>query len=157
VSRDDRPPLPHVIARLAREATPVTPLPSPALRCARWLLIAIAAAAIITVALGLRPHVGARLQDVQFVATAIATFAIAVIAAASAFVLSVPGRGHRHAVRALPLLAVLPWAMVLWSRLTAAAGSAGPIAQLAATPWHPACVVLILTIADRAALLTPTR
>lgn len=145
----DRPQLPRLIAQLARDATPVTPLPSPAIRCGAWLLSATAAAAIVTIVLGLRPHVGAHLQDTRFVAAAIATFGLAVAAAASAFVISVPGNGDRPGIRALPLLAVLPWATLLWWRLTAAASADGiePIALLAATRWHPVCVLLILTIA----------
>jgi hypothetical protein len=140
----DRSPLPRLIAQLARDATPVTPLPPPSARWMTWALKAAAAAAIVTILLGLRPDVDACVHDPRFVAAALATLALALTAAAGAFALSVPGAGARRAVRACPLLAAAAWATLLWLRLTAAGGE--PITQLAATPWHPACVLLILSV-----------
>jgi hypothetical protein len=139
----ERPPLPRVIAQLARDATPVVPLPPPSVRWMSWALKAAAAAAIVTILLGLRPDVGARVHDPRFVAAALVTLALALTAAAGAFTLSVPDAGARRAVRAWPLLAVSAWATLLWLRLTA---SGEPVTQLAATPWHPACVLLILSV-----------
>jgi len=139
----ERPPLPRVIAQLARDATPVAPLPPPSARLTTWTLKAATAAAIVTILLGLRPDVVVRLRDPRFIAAAVVTLAIALAAAAAAFVLSVPGAGPRRVMRAMPLLAAAAWGMLLWVRLTAAGE---PVTQLAATPWHPACVVLILSV-----------
>lgn len=139
----ERSPLPLVIARLARDARPVAPLPSPSARWITWTLGAAVAAAIVTMLLGLRHDVTARLHDARFVAAAAVTFALALTAAAGAFVLSVPGAGARRVVRVVPLLAALAWGTLLWLRLSAAGA---PVTQLAATPWHPVCVLLILSI-----------
>jgi hypothetical protein len=141
--KPERPPLALVIARLARDARPVAPLPSPSARWITWALKAAAAAAIVTILLGLRHDVVARLRDPRFIVAALVTLAVALSAAAGAFVLSVPGAGSRRVVRAVPLLAASAWAALLWLRLSTAGE---PVTQLAATPWHPACVLLILSV-----------
>jgi hypothetical protein len=141
--KPERSPLPLVIARLAKDATPVTPLPSPLARWGRWTLRAIAAGAIVTVLLGLRPDIAARAVDARFVVAALFTGGLALSAAAAAFILSVPGAAGGRVARVVPLMSAIAWATLLWTRLTAIGD---PIAQIVATPWHPVCVLLILSV-----------
>ena len=143
----ERPPLPLVIARLARDAAPVTPLPSPFVRWSAWTLTAFAAGAIVTIVLGLlpslRPVVDAPVRDPGFLLAAIVTGGLALAAAGGAFVLSVPGAARDRIARVTPLLAAIAWAALLWTRLVTIGD---PLPQIAATPWHPVCIFLILSV-----------
>jgi hypothetical protein len=143
----ERPPLPLVIAQLARDAAPVEPLPSPLARWCAWTLSAIVAGVIVTILLGflprLRPVVAAPVHDPRFVLAALATGGLALLAAGAAFALSVPGAARGRFVRIVPWLAAIAWAAVLRTRLVAIGD---PVAQIVTTPWHPVCVLLILTI-----------
>ncbi len=141
--KPERSPLPLVIAQLARDAAPVTPLPSPLARWCLWALTAMAAAATVTVLLGVRPDIAARVRDARFVVAALLTCALALTAAAGAFVLSVPGAAGGRIVRVVPLMPAIAWAALLWTRLTAIGD---PVAHIVATPWHPVCVQLILSV-----------
>jgi hypothetical protein len=145
--KPERPPLPLVIAQLARDAAPVTPLPSPIERWREWTLKAVIASSIVTILIGflprLRPVVEAHVREPGFVFAAFATCGLALIAAAAAFILSVPGAACGRAARVAPLLAAMAWAAVLWTRLVTLGD---PVARIVATPWHPVCVLLILSI-----------
>jgi hypothetical protein len=140
--KPERPSLPLVIAALARAGVPITPLPSPSARWGRWTLQALAAGVVATVLLRLRPDAAARLHDPFFMMTALVTLGLALTAAAGAFALSVPGARGRVA-RWLPLLPAIAWAALLSTRLAA---TGAPLARLAATPFHPVCVLLILSV-----------
>ncbi len=143
----ERPPLPFVIARLARDAAPVTPLPSPFVRWSVWTLTAIVSGTIITILLGLlprlRPVVDAPVRDPGFLLAALVTGGLALAAAGGAFVLSVPGAMRDRIARVVPLLAAIAWAALLWMRLVTIGD---PLPQIAATPWHPVCIFLILSV-----------
>lgn len=145
--KPERPPLPLVIAQLARDAAPVTPLPSPFARWATWTLKAVTAAAIVTILVGflprLRPAFAADVRDPRFLLAALLTGGLALTAAGAAFALSVPGVARDRLARVVPLLAAIAWATLLWTRLLAIGH---PVAHIAAVPWHPVCVLLILTI-----------
>jgi hypothetical protein len=136
-------PLPLLIARLARDGAPVAPLPSPLARWSRWTLKAAAAAAIVTLLLGVRPNLGVQVHEARFVLAAIFTASLALAAAARAFRLSVPGASHSRVARLMPLIAILAWAALLWIRMVAI-GS--PMTEIAATPPHPVCILLIVAI-----------
>jgi hypothetical protein len=141
--KPERTPLPFVIAALVRDGAPVTPLPSPWTRLGLWTVKAVSAAAVVTLLFGVRADIGAHLHDVRFIVLALVTIALAVSAAAGAFVLSVPGADRWRAARWLPPIAATAWAALLWTRLDA---MGQPIARLVATRPHPACVLLILSI-----------
>lgn len=141
--KPERAPLPEVIARLARDAKPVRPLPSPLTRWGVWTLMAIAGAGLATVVFGVRHDLALHLRDVRFVLAASFTGILALAAAADAFLLSVPGVSPGRIARTIPLLALIAWGILLWTRMMAIGN---PIAEIAATPRHPACVVLILMI-----------
>jgi hypothetical protein len=141
--KPERSPLPDVIARLARDGTPVTPLPSPFARWGAWTLTATVVAAIVTILLGLRFDLALRVHEAPFILAAVATGILALTAAYGAFVLSVPGAPHDRVVRVVPLIAAIAWAAVLWSWMTAIGD---PVAEIVATPSQPACVLLILSI-----------
>jgi hypothetical protein len=141
--KPERPPLPLLIAQLARDGTPVTPLPSPFVRWCMWTLVAVVAAAIVASLIGLRPALALYLRNSRFLIAAIVTGAVALTAAGGAFVLSVPGASRDRVARAVPLLAIVAWGVLLWTRLREIGD---PVAQIVATPWHPVCVALILSI-----------
>jgi hypothetical protein len=141
--KPDRSPLPFVIARLARDSKPVTPLPSPLARWGVWTLKAAAAAAIVTILLGLRPDLALYLRTPRFIVAAIFTSLLALTAAGIAFMLSVPGALQSRIARVVPLIAVIAWAALIWMRMTAIGD---PIAEIVATPRHPGCVALILIV-----------
>lgn len=141
--KPERAPLPVLIARLARDGVPVTPLPSPLARWRVWTLKAAVAGAIVTIVLGLRPDLALRVREARFILAAAFTGMLALTAAANAFRLSVPGASPGRAARVMPLIAAIAWASLLWIRMSA---SGDPLAQIAATPPHPVCILLILTI-----------
>lgn len=141
--KPERAPLPEVIARLARDATPVTPLPSPLARWGVWTLKAALAAAIVTMLLGVRHDLAFHLRDARFVLAAAFTGLLALTAAADAFLLSVPGVSPGRLAKTMPLIALIAWGTLLWTRMIAIGD---PVAEIAATPRHPACVLLILMI-----------
>ena len=141
--KPERAPLPVVIARLARDGTPVVPLPSPLARWAQWTLMAALAAAIVTILFGVRYDLAFHLRDVRFILAATFTGLLALTAAADAFLLSVPGVSPGRVARTMPLIAAIAWGALLWTRLMA---TGDPVAAIVATPRHPGCVVLILSI-----------
>ena len=124
----------ELIEHLAKNATPVLPLPRPGRRAAAWVLAAAVYVAVFT-ALMLQP--GADVSGARFWLPQLAAIATGICAAAAAFASVVPGYSKRAFV--WPLIAVLVWAGVLL------AGSAGaePASILGAQhEWL--CVGLIL-------------
>lgn len=136
-------PLPLLIARLARDGAPVAPLPSPLVRWSVWTLKAAAAAAIVTLLVGVRPNLGVHVQEARFVLAVILTGTLALTAAANALRLSVPGVSLGRIARLMPLIAIVAWAALSWIRLMAIGN---PMTQIAATHPHPTCALLIVAI-----------
>jgi hypothetical protein len=129
-----------LIVELARSAAPVTPLPSPAVRFARWAAgCAVLLVAFVAVA-GLRPTITGDLARGGFDALAIATLATGLGAGAVAFALSVPGTVRTPLVRALPLAAGGVWFVLLaaWFLRGADAG-----AGASSVPVHLFCIAAI--------------
>ncbi len=141
---NERPDLPLTIARLARSATPVTPLERPSVRVARWAITSTALALVSVAILGVRSDVAAQMVNGWFVARATATLAIVVAAGFVAFLMSVPGAERSRLVRALPVAACLVWAVLLVGTI-AAQGS--PLEVLLRVTPHPSCVLLIVATA----------
>ena len=142
--KSERPDLPLTIARLVRSATPVTPLETPSVRLARWVITSTALVLLTVVILGVRADVTAQMVNGWFVARATATLAIVVGAAIVAVFMSVPGIEPSRLLRALPLAACLVWAVMLVGTLAA---TRSPLDVLLQVTPHPSCVLLIAATA----------
>jgi len=75
-----------------------------------------------------------------FVATAVATLGTALLSAAGAFVLSVPGVERSPLQRAVPLVAGAAWALALVVLLMT---GGSPVERVLALPFHWACLIEI--------------
>lgn len=95
---------PSLIAALGRDASPVRRLRPPLVRATGWLLFAVVLLALLAVGQGLRPDLVERLGDPAFVVTIAAALATGVLAAAAAFLLSLPDRSRLWLLLPLPAL-----------------------------------------------------
>jgi hypothetical protein len=129
----------ELIVELARGAGPVQPLAPPSVRFARWTGAAVLVAAL-GAAIGSRADVLTAVGRPAFVGLAVVTALTALLAAAGAFVLSVPGAERSPLRRVVPIAAGLTWAGALIV-LLAAGGHA--IQRLTALPIHAACIIEI--------------
>src|SRR5262249_23087952 len=86
---------PDLIAALASDATPVRRLRPPLARAAAWLIFAVSLIAAITIVHGLRPDLAERLRQPVFTVGIVASFMTGILAAAVAFLLSLPDRSGR--------------------------------------------------------------
>ncbi len=149
------------IVQLARAAGPVRPLPRPSLRLARWTATTVPMTAFAAMVIGLRADVSIAIAQPRFIGMAVATFVTALISAASALVLSVPGAERSVLQRVLPLLAGGLWALALIVLLTMDGEAArrlllwpihwGCLAEIAGLSMVPGCV--LFTMVRRAAPL----
>ena len=131
----------ELIVQLARAAGPVRPLPGPSVRLARWTAAAVSMTALGVIVIGPRADVLTAIYQPTFVALAVATLGTALLSAAGAFVLSVPGIERSPLQRAVPLLAGGVWALVLVVLLTT---GGNPVQRILALPFHWACVIEIV-------------
>jgi hypothetical protein len=81
----------RLIASLARDLTPVRRLRPAGWRLAAWTAVALAAAAVVTLAIGLRPDLAARLGDPDFANPLLAALVTALVAGWAALAAGVPG------------------------------------------------------------------
>src|SRR5689334_748773 len=125
-----------LIVELARSARPVEPLPSPSARLVRWAVAMIPLMLLAVFAIGPRRDVSVAMSDAGFMGLAAITIITALLAAASALVLSVPGAERSPWQRALPLLSGGAWVVALAYSL-AMEGAA--IDRLLRWPIHVAC------------------
>ena len=98
---------PDLIASLAANATPVRRLRPPVMRAASWLLLAAVVLTLLAINQGIRPDLAQRLREPTFATGLAAPLLTGVLAAAAAFLLSLPDRSR------LWLLLPMP-ALVLW-------------------------------------------
>ena len=98
---------PDLIASLAANATPVRRLRPPAMRAASWLLLAAVVLTLLAINQGIRPDLAQRLREPTFATGLAAPLLTGVLAAAAAFLVSLPDRSR------LWLLLPVP-ALVLW-------------------------------------------
>lgn len=131
----------ELIVQLARAAGPVRPLPGPSVRLARWTAAAVSMTALGVIVIGPRADVLTAIYQPTFVALAVATLGTALLSAAGAFVLSVPGVERSPLQRAVPLVAGGVWALVLVVLLTT---GGDPVQRILALPFHWACVIEIV-------------
>jgi hypothetical protein len=129
-----------LIVALARSAGPVRRLPSPSIRLAQWTAATVALMLVAVVIIGPRANVTTAVSQPAFLLTAIATIFTALLSAASAFVLSIPGAERSAWQRALPLLTFSVWSMSL-AYLLASEGEA--LRRLQQWPFHAACLIEI--------------
>lgn len=128
-----------LIVRLAQSATPVTPLPRPSVRLARWTALAIVAAALAVFVIGPRADVLAALERAPFVGSLVLLLVAMIFSAGAALVASVPGAERSPLVRAVPILALAGW-LGLWLVLALSSTHVGRV-------FHTACAIEILGIA----------
>jgi hypothetical protein len=130
----------ELIVQLARAAGPVRPLPGPSVRLAGWTAAAVPVTALGVIVIGPRADVLTAIYQPTFVALAVATLGTALLSAAGAFVLSVPGAERSPLQRAVPLVAGGVWALVLVALLT---NGGDPVQRVLALPFHWACLIEI--------------
>lgn len=130
----------ELIVQLSRAAGPVTPLPRPSVRLAGWTAAALPVPVLGILVIGPRADIVTAIYEPMFVAIALATLGTALLSAAGAFVLSVPGVERSPLQRAAPLAAGAVWALVLVVLLTA---GGDPVRRLLALPFHWACLIEI--------------
>jgi hypothetical protein len=95
-----------LIHTLAAQARPVRRLRPPFVRAGLWLLLAALILGFLTVSHGLRPQLAERTADPAFAASLIASALTGVLAAVSAFMLSLPDRSRAWVLLPAPALAV---------------------------------------------------
>lgn len=101
----------ELIDALATDLAPVRRLAPPILRCARWLALAAVIVAILGVSRGARPDLLVRFHEPLFALRIVAVIVTAVLAAASAFLISQPDRSDYWAL--LPLPGIIVWLLIL--------------------------------------------
>ena len=129
-----------LIVELARAAHPIRPLPRPSVRLAQWTAALVPLTALCVIVIGPRRDVWHAIQQLTFVGTAAATLVTALLAAAAAFVLSVPGVERSPVQRVMPLAAGGLWALMLAVGLTTGGDA---VRRLAALPFHWLCLIEI--------------
>ena len=97
---------PDLIAALASDATPVRRLRPPLVRAAVWLIFAVSLIAAIAIVHGLRPDLAERLRQPVFTVGIVASFVTGILAAAVAFLLSLPDRSGLWLLLPAPSIAV---------------------------------------------------
>ncbi|MCY1267765.1 Negative regulator of sigma F [compost metagenome] len=95
-----------LIDSLVADATPVRRLHRPSVRVACWLLLAALLLALVALVHGVRPDLALKLQQPVYVTNVAAAIVTGILAAAAAFIASVPGRSRRWLLLPLPSLAV---------------------------------------------------
>lgn len=95
-----------LIAKLAGEAAPVRPLPSPLARLALWLLLVAVVLAFLAAVHGVRADFAVQLRQPTFLVGLAASAATGVLAALAALVASLPDRSRQWLLLPLPTLAV---------------------------------------------------
>jgi hypothetical protein len=96
-----------LISRIAEDAAPVRRLPSPVLRTALWMAIALPSVLLIIFIMSPRPDLGERFTEPNFVIEITMAFATSVTAAFAAFSAIVPGSARWP--RWLVLLPLAVW------------------------------------------------
>lgn len=132
-----------LIARLARDARPVTVLPPPRIRLARWAIVALVSVMAGIVSYGLRGDAASRVWSPDFIVRVVLVTAVAVAAARHALSLSVPGAEPDGMGRLAPPVLLAAWAVVLAAALPASS----PLESLVTVRWHPRCAWQMAAVA----------
>jgi hypothetical protein len=99
----------QLIQALVADLGPVRRLPKASGRCARWLGFALAFVTLCAALWGVRPDLAEKSRDAVFLLENASLLVAFVVAARSAFELSVPDNARRLTTFSLPLLAFLFW------------------------------------------------
>jgi hypothetical protein len=130
----------ELIVQLAHAAGPVRPLPRPSVRLARWAAAALPITALSAIVIGPRVDVLTAIYQPTFAGLAVATLGTALLSAAAAFVLSVPGAERSPLQRVMPLVAGGVWTLALVVLLTT---GGNPMRRVLAWPFHLLCLIEI--------------
>jgi hypothetical protein len=130
----------ELIVSLARSARPVVPIDSPSIRLARWTLGTALVMTLAVIAIGPRTNVLIAAAQPVFLGLAIVTVCTALLSAASALTLAIPGAERSPWQRVLPLVAGSAWILAL-VYLLSVEGAA--MARLLQWPVHVACLLEI--------------
>ena len=130
----------ELIVQLASSAGAVQPLPRPSVRLARWAAGVLPLIAVGVMVIGPRADASIVIRQPAFMVLALVTLATALLAAAGAFVLSVPGAERLAVHRTTTLIAGSAWMSVLIARLLE---GGNPVQRLMVLPIHSLCVIEI--------------
>lgn len=129
---------PDLIDALADNLTPVHRLRPPLVRTAGWVLLSALVLALLAVVQGIRPDLAQRLHEFDFVINIGATLATGILAAAAAFIVSLPGRSRWWLL--LPVPTLIAWLATIgyqcltrWVSLDAGSITLGETARCFAT------------------------
>ena len=119
-----------LIENISQNAEPVKLLSPPLIRMASWFAISLLCIGIGVSLMGLRPDLLHDMKYFQFILESVLILVVAIMAAATAFVLSIPGRdrGRLYYVGFVPMLALV--ALLAW-RIWHPIGIGSEIAPLA--------------------------
>jgi hypothetical protein len=112
-----------LIAQLARDVTPVRPLPAPRVRAARWMAVATAAVVVGVVVRGVRGNWAVAVGDPWFLLTTVLILATGVTAAGVAMALAVPGAVASRWIKWTPVVLVAAWGSVVLFEVMASGSS----------------------------------
>ena len=130
----------ELIVSLARSARPVEPIARPSIRLARWTAATALLMALAVIVIGPRTSVlFARAQPV-FLGLAVVTVCTALLSAASALVLAIPGAERSPWQRVVPLIAASAWILALVYLLSI---EGAVMRRLLQWPVHVACLLEI--------------
>ncbi len=147
-----------LIADLVSRVEPVRPLPPPGVRLFQWSLVAALSAAAGIVVFGVKPDLGDVLRGPQFAVTGFLAIATAILAAAAALVLAIPGAERSPAMRGGTVSLVGLWLTTLVMAIVRddqgfTADSPWPVCFIkAAAIGVPSAVVLFAMLRQAASL-----
>ena len=134
-----------LIISLAQSAMPVRVVRATPVRLAQWVAQAFAIAAAVAFAVGPRTDFQVALGQPRYLVLATATLATAILSAAAAFILSIPGGERSSVQRLMPLTTGALWAALLIAWLREGGDAWARIADM---PIHLLCVLLIVILAS---------
>jgi hypothetical protein len=105
------------IKQLSSDVKPVKRLASPGKRFFIWFLASFFSISLGISLMGIRSDFSQALMNPRFVLETLAILAIAILAAAGAFMMSVPGMGSRPIIRWLLIIPSIAWPLSLAYRL----------------------------------------
>jgi hypothetical protein len=132
------------VVALVADARPVRVLASPVRRFGRWLLVAIATAWATTLAIGVRPDLGAMFARGPLAREFVLVALAAAIAGWAAFVSSVPGARGARVGYVAAIGAGVAWAVAVGARL---ALDGALWTAIVTEPAHAACPLRIAVAA----------
>jgi len=154
---------PELIESLVARAAPVRPLRPPLLRATGWLVFAVLILALVIVSHGIRPDLELDLLRPRFAVSTVAALLTGILAAAAAFIVSIPGRSRYWLLLPVPALVfwmstvgyqcLTSWVSLQWGELRLG-DEAGCFAALVLTGAPLSLSVLVML--RHAAHVSPT-